>query len=151
MKCTSLAFSFFVGFALISPALATTASPDSTTAPCRGNFSVNGGRLSGYTLSTFQDFPAVSPNSAFSSLAKAIAADGGVLQNTNEKLGTFSALGALGPNVAAARPVTALVTALRPGSHIVLSWGVGPFVAFHRGDVEARFCKWLSRVATDIT
>jgi hypothetical protein len=112
---------------------------------------VSGSRLSGYTLSTFQDFSNVSTGRAFSSLAKAMAADGAVLQNTNEKLGTFSALGALGPNVAAARPVSALVTALQPGSHIVLSWGVGPFVAFHRGDVEARFCKWLGRVATDIT
>jgi len=127
--------------------LAAMAGPADATDACRAHFSVSGGQLSGYNLKTFKDFPALAPSRAFLSIAKAIAADGATLQNTNEKLGTLSALGALGPNVAAARPVNVFVSGVPPGSRVELSWSVGPFVSFHRGDVEARFCTWLDRLS----
>ncbi len=138
--------------AVLASALSTRAAigtPEETAEPCHANFTVSGGRLSGYSFKAFANFPAVAPARAFSSLARAIAADGATLQNTNEKLGTFSALNALGPNMAGSRPVNALVTPEQSGARVELSWSIAPFIAFHKGDVETRFCKWLGRVGLD--
>jgi hypothetical protein len=144
----------FSSWAIFAVALSTgeaIGAPDDNADVCHANFAVTGSRLSGYSLKTFAEYPTVVPSRAFTSLARAIAADGGTLQNANEKLGTFSALDALGPGVAGGRQVNALVTPIKSGSRVELSWSVRPFVAFHKGDVETRFCKWLGRVGLDPT
>jgi hypothetical protein len=116
---------------------------------CQANFAVRGGRLTGFTLSTFEEFPGVSPSQAFERLARAMADDKGTLQNANEKLGTLSALGALGPNVDAGHPSNGTIRPVAGGARVELSWFVGPFITFHKGDVEDHFCKWLEHVSHD--
>jgi hypothetical protein len=123
------------------------AAPVENVSPCHTNFVVEGGRFSGYRLKTVADFPGVRVSQAFKELAQAMAADGGTIQNSNEHLGTISALGALGPNVDKAHPVNGVVSAIDLGSRVQLTWSVAPFITFHRGDVENSFCSWLGHIA----
>jgi hypothetical protein len=116
---------------------------------CRANFTTRGSRLSGFTLKTFDDFPNITPHEAYQELEKAMSADGGVLQNVNERAGTISAIGALGSDVGSGHPVNGIVVPFRNGSRVELSWSVGGFIMFHKSDLELRFCNWLNRISRD--
>jgi hypothetical protein len=115
--------------------------------PCRENFTVRGGTMSGFTVATFSDFSGLKPGQAFQRVARVLG-ESGTIQSANESLGTLSALGALRPETGVANPVNAVVRSEPPYVRIRLSWSVPAFTVFHRADVERRFCDWLESISS---